>query len=194
MACTFYSCFKKWRRYCLLNCLYCLVISCCPTYTYVSYAFIYHNCLNICKVKVNKSRYINKICYTLYCLLQNLISLLKCIRHSCASVYYLKKFIIRNNYKCIYTLLKSFYTCNRISHSLLVFKSKRLSNNTNSKYSHTLSYLSYNWCCSCSCSAAHTAGNKNHVCTLKCISYILDILLGSLLTYLRLSSCTKSFS
>ena len=84
------GCLKKRRRYRLLYSLHSLVIASCLTDTDVSDSLVCHDCLHICKVKVDQSRQIDQVCDTLYCLLKNFISLTQCFRHGCSSVNDLK--------------------------------------------------------------------------------------------------------
>ena len=155
---------------------------------------VLHNCLDISKIKIDKSRNIDKVCYSLNCLLQYLICLLECVRHGCPSVNYLKELVIRYNDKCINTLLKLLYSAYCVIHSLLSLELKRLSDNTDCEDSHILGNLSDNRSCTCTGTSTHSAGNKYHICTLECLGKLFCVLLCCLLTNLRLSSGTKSLS
>ena len=59
-----------------LFCFKSFVITCAITNTHMSKTFISHNCTNVSKVKVDKTRLIDKVCNTLYTLLQHLVCLL----------------------------------------------------------------------------------------------------------------------
>ena len=156
------------------------------------HTLVLHDSLYICEVKVDKCRKINKISDSLNCLLQYLICLLECIRHCCATVYYLKKLIIWNDNKCINALFKSLYSRNSINHSLLCLKFEWFCNNTNCKYALILCYLCNNRSCTCTCSASHTTCDEYHISALYCCLKLLCTLLSGLLTDLRLRTCAES--
>ena len=156
------------------------------------YALVLHNCLDIGKIEVNKSRYIDKICNSLYCLLKDFIRLLKCIRHRSPAVNNLKQFIVRNNNKCINTVLKLLNTCYGISHSRLSFKLKRFRNNAHRKNTHILGNLGNNRCRTCTGTAAHSACYKYHICALDSLCKLISALFCCFLTNFRLSAGAKS--
>ena len=102
MRSTGNGCLKKRTGNSLLNCLKSLIIATSLSDTDMRDSFVRHNRLDIGKVKVDKRRYIDKVCNTLDTLLQYFIRLLKGLRHGGASVYHFQKFIIRDNNQSIH--------------------------------------------------------------------------------------------
>ena len=76
MGSTLDGCLKKRAGYSLLNSLKCLLVALRLTNTDMSDALICHNSLNISEVKVDKTRNIDQVCDSLYCLEKNLIGFL----------------------------------------------------------------------------------------------------------------------
>ena len=158
----------------------------------MSYTLILHDCGNICKVKVDKSRNIDKISYACNSLKQNLVCLLKSIRHGCASVNQLKQLIIGDDYHGVNILPEISYTLVGIGHALLGLKSEGLGNYTYGQYAETLGNACDNRSRTGTGSASHTAGDKYHVCSLKRLLYIICTFLCCLGTHLRLCACAES--
>ena len=154
--------------------------------------FISHNCLDICKVEVDKTWLVDQVCYTLNTLLKNLICLLECIRNTCSLITYLEELVIRDNDKCINVLLKSCNSLLGISHTWLALKTKWLCNYTNSKDSEISCHLCYNRSGTCTGSTTHTTCDKHHVGILDYINDFFSILLHCTGTNLRLCSGTKT--
>ena len=192
VACTLDGCLKQRAGYSLLNSLKCLVITLCMTDTDMSDTLVHHNGLNICKVKIDKTRNIDQVGNTLYCLLKNLICFLQCIRHRGTAVYDLKKFIIRDNNQSIDSCFQFFDTIERVAHTGLCLETERLCDNADRQDAHIFCDTCNNRSCTCTGTAAHTCGNEYHICTLESLCQLFLAFLSCFLTDLRLCACTKS--
>ena len=192
IACTLNGCLKQRARNCLLYRINCLVIAVALADTDMCDTLILHDCGDIRKVKIDKTWHIDQIRDALYALLKNLISFLERIRHGCPAVYDLKKTVVRDDNQCIDILLKALDTLVGVIHTLLCFKLERLRNNTYSKTSEFLRKSCNDWCCTCTGTAAHTAGDENHITVLHDLSKIFCTFFSSLLTDLRLCTGTET--
>ena len=79
-------------------------------------------------------------------------------------------------------------TCLSLLHTYLTLKIEGLCNYTYGEYSLFLSNLGNNGSCACACSAAHTCGNKHHLCIIERFNNCVAALLGSFLTDFGLCS------
>ena len=158
----------------------------------MSDTLISHNCLYICKVKVDKTRLIDKVCNTLNTLLKYLICLLQRIRNTCSLITDLKELVVRDNNKCIHILLKSLYTFDRVSHTRLALKTKWLCDNSDCEDAKVTCHLCNDRGSACSCSTTHTTCYEYHVGVLDDVYDLFSILLYSAGTDLRLCTSTKT--
>ena len=143
-----------------------------------------HNCSYVSKVKVNHTGNVNKLGNTLNALTKNIVSSCKCIHHCNLIFSYKFKLFIRNNNEGVNVLLEVFNATESIFHSYLTFKCKRLCNDTNSKYTHITGKLCNYGSSTCTCSATHTCGDKQHICTCKLCSYVFKVFVAGILTHL----------
>ena len=144
------------------------------------------------QLKIDKTRNIDQVGNTLYCLLKNLICFLQCIRHRGTAVYDLKKFIIRDNDQSIDSCFQFFDTIERIAHTGLCLETERLCDNADRQDAHIFCDTCNNRSCTCTGTAAHTCGNEYHICTLESLCQLFLAFLSCFLTDLRLCACTKS--
>ena len=155
-------------------------------------ALVFHDCLHICEVKVDQGRLVDQICDTLYGFHENFIGLAQCFRHRGTAIYDLKQLIIRNDDQGIYILLELVNTAEGIGHPLLGLETERLCDNADRQASCFTGNSRYHRGCTGSRAAAHTAGNKYHICAFNELLDIINALLGCLLTYFRLCACAQS--
>ena len=132
----------------------------------MSCALVLHSGTNIGEVEVDHGRNVDQIGNTLNCLLQNFIRHLEAFFEAHALACNIKELVIRNNDQSINVVSYLIETGHSISHTRSAFHGERLGHDTNRKDTLLLSGLSDNGSCTCSGSATHTTGNKDHICTL----------------------------
>ena len=156
-------------------------------------ALVLHNRLNIGKVEVDECRSIDEVGNTLNTLLQNLIRLAESFRHRRATIDNLQETVIRNNNQGIHSLAQTLNTREGIRHTLLCLKTERLRNDTDRQYAHFLRNLRNNRSRTGTGTAAHTAGDEDHISTLNNLGQFFLALLGSLLSNVGLGTCAETF-
>ena len=101
MRCTLDRRLKQWTGNCFLYSLYALIVPTAGSNSDMGDSLIFHNRLYVCKVKVDKTRYIDQVSDTLHTLLQHFVCFLQSIRHRSASIYDLKQLVVWNDDQCI---------------------------------------------------------------------------------------------
>ena len=150
--------------------------------------FVCHDGLHIGKIQVDQSWYIDQVRDPLNSLLQNLIRLTQGIRHSGPSVYDLQKLVVRNHDQGIHALLETLNSAQGIRHTCLGLKTERLGHHTYGQDPHILRQTGNHRSRSGTGTASHTTGDENHISSLHRLGKLVRVLLGCLLSYLRLSS------
>ena len=158
----------------------------------MSDALVSHDGLDISEVKIDQCRQVDQIRDAGHCLLQNLICLLECFRHGRSAVHYLEQLVIGDNDQSINILLQLADAGKRIVHADPALETERLGDNADCKDAEFSGNSRDDRCRACAGAAAHTAGDKYHVCTLNGVLDLLRALFRSLLANFRLSPCTKT--
>ena len=192
MACAFDRSLKQRACNCLLNCFQCLVVASCLSDTDMCNAFVCHNGLYVREIQVDQRRQVDQVGNALYRLLQNFVCFSERLRHGCPAVYDLEQLIVRNYNQSVNVFFQFFNSHQSIAHTGLCFEFKRFGNNAYGQDAHFLRNACNNRCSSGSGSAAHTTGNKYHVCAFHHLFQFLNALLSGFLAYLRFCSCAQS--
>ena len=132
----------------------------------MSNALVAHNGLYVRKVEVNDCGDVDQIGNPLYCLLKDFVGLHQGFRHAGTLVHNFQNLVIRDNDQSIHAVTQLLNTGHRIVHTGLCFKAERLGYNTDGQDSFVLGELCDNRSRTGSGSAAHTAGNKYHICSV----------------------------
>ena len=158
----------------------------------MSDTLISHNRLNICKIQIDETRFKDQIRYTLYTLLKYFIRLAESILDRCSLIANLQKFIVRNNNQCIHIFFQTLDPKKRIVHTRFTLKNKRLRHNAYRQYSQIFGDFCHNRSCTCTGSAAHTAGHEYHIGILDKLCDLITVLFHSSCSDLRLRSGAQS--
>ena len=145
--------------------LLCLITACSNANAHMSIACIRHNRLNIGKVKVYKSGYIDKLGNALNALTENIVRNVEGVFKGNLLLRNELKALVGDNNKAVHLLTESRNTRLGLSHTLFTLKSEGLCNDTYSKDTELLCDRRNNGSRTCTCAAAHTCGNENHICT-----------------------------
>ena len=151
-----------------------------------------HDCLHVRKVQIDDRRNVDQVCNSLNSLLKDLIRLPESIRERCSAIHDIQKAIIRNDDQRIYIRRNVLNAGHCLLHSGSCLEAERLCHNAYGEDSLLLCKLRNDRCRTGSGSAAHSAGNKNHVCTLQCSRDFFRALFCRLLADLRIGSCSKT--
>ena len=125
MRCTLDRRLKQWTGNRFLYSLYSLIVPAAGSNSDMGDPLIFHNRLYVCKVKVDKTRYIDQVSDTLHTLLQHFVCFLQSIRHRSTTIYDLKQFIIRDNDQSIDSCFQFFDTIERVAHTGLCLETER---------------------------------------------------------------------
>ena len=102
--------------------------------------------------------------------------------------------VVRDHDQGIYVFLEFFDSHQRIAHTGSCLEFERFCYNADSQNAHFFCNACYNRCCTCSGSAAHTAGDEYHISAFHDLFELFDALLGCFLSNLRFCSCAQSLS
>ena len=188
------ACFEKGRGDSCHSCELCLICALCRTNTHVCVSCILHDRCNVREVQVNKAGNVNKFRNGLNTATKNIVCNFKCVSKCNMCIFNLLKSFVRNNDKGVNMLGKLSYTALSLSISSLTFKSKRLSYNTNSEYSHLFCSFSNNRSGTSTCSTAHTSCNEYHISALKSFLNSLNRFFSTTFSNVGISTCALTAS
>ena len=156
------------------------------------HALVAHDGLDIRKVEVDDRGHVDQVCDPLYSLLQDLIGLLERFGKCRPAVHDLQQFVIGDHDQGIHVFLNILDTGLRAGHAASRLKAERLCHDADCKDALLLGELGNDRCSSGSCSAAHAAGNENHIGALDRVCDLVSALFRSLHTYLGICTGTQA--
>ena len=171
-----------------------LVSTLCSTNAHVSVAGVLHNRGNVSKVEVDKTGNVDKLGYRLNSATENVVGYLECVYESDVGVLYLLESLVGDYDKRVNVLGELLDTCLCLRVSSASLEGEGLGNDTDGKYAHFSGCLCYNGSRTGTGTAAHTCGDKHHVCTLESRLNGFDGFLGTALTDLGVCACALSAS
>ena len=176
----------------VLDSLFDLVVSLACTDTHVSHTAALHDCSDICKVYVYETVLGDEVGDSLNTLSENVICHCKCLEHRCVLFARVDQLVIRDDDQRVNKVAEILDALCSAVPALLALECERLCDYSYCKSSAVHRCLCDDRSCSCTCAAAHSGSNEYHVGILDVSDHFVDRFLGSLLTYLRVSSCSAA--
>ena len=125
---------------------------------------------------------------------QHIIGNAEGIKHRGTAVNNLQQAVIRNRNQGINLFLQVDNALLCLVQTTTAFKHKRLGNNADGQCANLFGTFCHNMRGTGTSAAAHTGGNKNHICTLECFDNLVASFLSSLFANLRISTGAKALS
>ena len=152
-----------------------------------------HDRADIGEVDVDLRLLSDQLAYALDTLAKYIVRLVKGVEEGYLFIGKQLKTLVGDNDKRIRYLCKALNTALCLSHSLLSFEIERLGYDTDGKDAELLCYLCDYRSCAGAGSAAHSGGDKHHVCALKRSGNLLYGFVCRLLAQLGIGSCALPF-
>ncbi len=133
-----------------------------------------HHRPNIGKIQIDKARLYHQVSDPAYALMQYRICHMEGIGKGGTLIGQAEQVLVRDNNQCIDIGLKCLNAFICLFHSALAFEIERLCDNANGQDAALSGSFGNNRGCPCTCAAAHTCGNKDHIGICQLCQHIIQ--------------------
>ena len=169
------------------------VFASCFTSAHHRFAHFVHHRTNVSKVEVDQARTNHQVGHAFNALIQNVVSHCEGFGKGGFFGRQTEQVLVRNDDQRINNLLQSFDACFRLFHALAAFELERLGHNANGQNAQLTSRLRDDRCRASARAAAHTSGDKAHVCASQMVNDLLDAFFSRSRANRRTSTSAQTF-